>query len=241
MIQKLSSDIDYYKKSCGRVRTLAWMISFFSHQLPNPPKGGPVGEIGIFKVIFSRSVVRMIYFAEQYVRYIENEFRITDEMAAQPSQPQQFGRPISDGLFFNFDAFVFSSKVITEKNLLDTGKKYFHTSIRDSYSNYLNGFLSGFNVRLRDIRNEISHMNKVGTSIGSLLYFDNGNVTVRSEHNNGEDLIPLFDELFTNTITFIENMARFIFQNDCAEYGNPNKDQGWDGQVKTSEFVKIVP
>ena len=110
---------------------------------------------------------------------------------------------------------------------------------QNNYTNYLNEFLNGFNVRLRDIRNEISHVNKVGTAIGSILFFDNGNIIVRSEHNNGEDLIQLFDELFRNSIEFIENMTRFILQNDCAEYGNPKKDMSWNGNVKTSEFVTI--
>ena len=113
-------------------------MPLFSHELPNHPKEGLVREIGMLKIIFSRSIVRMIYFAEQYVKTLENEVKITDRFAAEPSHTQEFGRPTDDALFFHFDAFVFSSKVITEKNLLDTGKMCFHASIQNNYTNYLN-------------------------------------------------------------------------------------------------------
>lgn len=215
------------------------MLHIFSIDLPHPPGNGPVGHVGKLKVVFSRAVIRMVYFTEQFVRHLEHELTVTDEMALEPNHAQEFGRPTNDALFFNFDAFVFSSKVITEKNLLDTGRAHFHASLRGQYDLFVDTFLNGFNVRLRDIRNEISHVNRVGTAIGSIMFFNKGAVTVRSEHNNGKDLIPLFDELFRNTFNFIEGMNRLILSNDCAEYGFPTKDMNWNNVVKTSEYVQI--
>ena len=241
MTAKLTTDIDYYRKSCMRLRTTAWILHFFSHDLPYPPADGPVGHVGMLKTVFSRAVIRMTYFAEQFVKHLEHELVAADEMALQPDHAQEFGRQTDDALFFNFDAFVFSSKVITEKNLLDTGRTYFHTSIRGQYNTFIDGFLVGFNVRLRDIRNEISHVNRVGTAIGSTLFCEKGNITIRSEHNNGKDLILLFDELFRNTIAFIEGMNKIILNNDCAEYGFPTKDMNWNNVVKTSEYVAVKP
>lgn len=91
------------------------------------------GNVEKFAQNFSRYTFRTMYYAENFIKNLE--VVKLDLSERYDIMKNEFITLISDDLFFDFDAFVFSSKSIVEGNTVNV-KKHLHKDLQQEFSDY---------------------------------------------------------------------------------------------------------
>ena len=235
--------IQQFDDQVKRSACIAMYLRFHDVELPNRPSDHLLNEIDVMKINFSRYTLRTMYFAEQTIEWLKKVLHDLNSRS-KPSD-NDFMTSIDDRIFYYFDAFVLSCKVLTERNINDKGRQHFHSSIRDKFARYVDNDIMPFMLNYANpIRNEIAHLNAFGTSLGSMLRVQGSSIAIVTMYSPESNLIILFDEVLSATSKIVFDIAQFIMIHDCELYGYPTKDITFNSgaySIKRSEFVEIKP
>lgn len=204
---------------------------------PNTPKQFDIDEVQKMKLNFSRHSKRTMYYAVNFLeKYTEAVRGLIPEVS--------IGRrmvPISDDVFFDFDAFVFSAKSIVEGNIL-RGAKRLHPDVRTPFMTFSKEKFKDFiQTRLRPIRDEVVHLNNFGTAIGSFVHINEDHkFFFHTEYSPDVDLIGLFADILANMSDIIVTISRYIILHECYLWGFPRDGETFkygDHCIKISDLI----
>jgi hypothetical protein len=156
---------------------------------------------------------------------------------------QELMTMISDNIFFDFDAFLFSCKSIVEGKVMQRAKGL-HDKVRKEFMTYSkNAFETFIKNYLTPLRDEVVHINNFGSAIGSMVHIKNGQIMIRAfDYSEEMELKRIFTTVLTYMNDIIKNVAQFIMLHECYLFGFPTKDIKFVtsfGEYKVSDYVKI--
>ncbi len=198
-------------------------ISFY----PNIPNEYELNDADEMILIFERYALRALYFAEEFIQSINDVMNI--KINSRP-QNENYATNVDNKIYYMFDAFIVFSKSIMEGNIIKRSKKLNPLSKEyfDKIVLYYNNIF--IKKELNIIRDEIIHLNKWGTSLGSIAYFNcNHELTgIMSNYINKSgqkiDLIMLYSNILNKMINVIDEiMGIFIFEY-FVRFGVPDKN-----------------
>ncbi len=220
-------------------RGLAELINSFFTFCPNFPSDYTLTEVDIFKIVFSRYTKRTMYYAENYLQNLE---RIEVELKEKSHlNSKNFLMPISDAIFFDFDAFLFSSKSIVEKKMINRASGM-HLKIKNEFLTYAKDTLNNFiEPYLKPFRNEVVHINNFGSSFGSLVHIKDNKLFFKAFSLKNEiDLHEIFITVLKNISEIIKNIAKFTMLHDCYTFGFPDKTKSFNTGYHNYSFSDFI-
>lgn len=181
-----------------------------------------------FQILIPRYSLRMLYHAKNFIKNLLEFAKKHDEKI---SENGTIGFPIDLDIYFEFDAFLYSSKSLFEKNMLTNGKIYFSNEqkikfieiAKEAHKNFIYNFLKPF-------RDEAVHLNYLGTSISqvALVECDHGrkNIILHSTFRiNGRELnlLEVFETLFSLNNEVLKKIILLVIKEYITRYGMPKK------------------
>lgn len=247
----------------AKISALSHLFSF----CPNFPKAEyRLTETDMTIHTFTRHLLRVYYHSTNFINFISKihteilkQHRPASALNNQSSNlsekensSESFGTMVSDDIFFEFDAFIYSSKSIFEGKMHKRLKNIFKTDASEYNELSERIFSSTIRPVLMFIRNEVVHLNRFGTSFGSMAHVektDNGwKISLPSNYSmNGKqaDLIELFLLIFDNINRFVGEIITMLSETIYAEFGMPEKEINFNCgnvSVKIPSFeYSIIP
>ncbi len=181
-----------------------------------------------FEILIPRYSLRMLYHAKNFIK---NLLEFVKNHNEQIPENGTIGFPIGLDIYFEFDAFLYSSKSLFEKNMLTKGQRYFSKAqktifleiAKEAHKNFISNFLTKF-------RDEAVHLNYLGTSISqvALVTSDHGrkNITLHSTfQKNGQELnlLEVFTTLFSLNNEVLKQIFLLVIKEYINRYGMPKK------------------
>lgn len=224
---KMNTELKNLLKRINHIESKGKYIQFSLHFLPQFPRNNyelTDTDKTIQNVIFYTS--RAFHFARSYL----NRLNITLNNFNHPiSLKTKYA--IENEISYEFDAFVIMSKSILEGN---THKKisfpnpkllaYFNTFKKHKFNNFVKTFLT-------PVRDEIVHLNNMGTSWGNFIEFKNLEKTkfkITSYHKVKskpyEDLHDLFLELLEELLKTLDELFSIFHTHYILTFGNPKEN-----------------
>ncbi len=181
-----------------------------------------------FEILIQRYSLRMLYHAKNF---INNLLEFVKKHNDKIPENSTIGIPIGLDIYFEFDAFLYSSKSIFEKNMLTKGQSYFS---KEQKTNFLKiakaahqNFISNFLAKFRD---EAVHLNYLGTSISQVAFVTSEqgrkNITLHSTfRKNGQELnlLEVFATLFSLNNEVLKQIVLLVIKEYIDRYGMPKR------------------
>ena len=223
----------------------AYLSSCLPVMCPNYPKERACDGFDRFILVFSRSLKRYCYFLKLLLNTIDSETsKIIDK---DFNNEQEFMSVISDDIFFIFDAYLFSCKSLFEKNIYLSNNNIsgdLATKLVVIGKDYNKGL---FHKILGFMRNEVTHVNAYGSSIGSMIHIKNTaselNYSIPTEFTDDKNKRLCLIVISSNIWQLAQPIISDIFDIICTEtirrYGVPSKDTEYhwgESSVKLSDF-----
>ncbi len=156
--------------------------------------------------------------------------------------------PIDDEIFFDYDAFIFSSKSAFDKRLTK-GVSLLYNRSYEIFRPLIDDYSKKFVKPILDrIRNEIVHLNLMGSSYSSHAQVsrDNGSVEFRimstfysKDDSEVLDLLKLFMVIFENVKNYFWQVSAIILHHYFSIIGLPIRNVGIESNncvVRLSDF-----
>ena len=216
-------------------------LQHFSLNCPNHPTNYTLTEVDQLKLNFCRYTKRIMYFASNFLRKYD---RISDEIKERNNPSNEpYITMVTDDIFFEFDAFLFSCKSIVEGNSIKKAKGM-NPHVYKEYLNFSKmAFETFIKTYLNPLRDEVVHINNFGSAMGSSVKVEEGKLFFRAfNYSDNMELRGVFDTILENMSTIIRSVATFFMQNDCLTHGYPLKDisfKSYGENFKISDFVEI--
>jgi len=180
-------------------------------------------------ILFSRYALRMYYHARNFISKYDSIQNSKLQIAEEKTE-DEIMVPIENDIYYEFDAFISSAKSIAEEKMHKRMLENIHESLLAKYEklakDYYNNFLEPY---LSPIRNEVLHLNNLGSSIGSmakLMKLNNGfEIKIDTDFlpDKKIDLIELYMFCINKINSFVNEMI-YIFEEDTyLRYGKPEK------------------
>lgn len=182
---------------------------------------------------FAKKLIESIavYFDDDYARKHVEAFR----GLGYPVKENLNAVPVDDDIFFYFDALIFSSKSLFDKNIYK-GFRSLHHKSHEIAEPLLDMYKRDFDIKiLNTIRNEVVHLDFVGSSFTShaVVECDESPVRIKIESmfkkkDTGEvlDLLDLFRIILQCTSDFFLASASVIIHHYFMLLGPPIKNLG---------------
>lgn len=193
---------------------------------PNYPKDRTLNDVDNAISNICRYSKRTLYYAQNFNNNLN---LICNDLSNRVTkQDTTISTNIKDDIFFDFDAFIFSFKSITEetigiksKGLDNCSKKEFKKISKF----YLEDFIKPY---LIPVRNEVVHLNNYGTSFGSIACINQDNrLSIKCNYKLNDkkiDLIELFIFFFNNILKIIDSLLGVYIHYNFTRWGIPTKD-----------------
>lgn len=218
-INDLNNKIDLNKAK------IEFLMSHGIH-CPRHPKEYTMNDVDKLISNICRYSKRTLYYAN---KFIDSLYSVLTELEISDKNKLPVMTTIKDDIFFEFDAFVFSLKSLTEENIVNNAKKLDKESLKAFKifsSLHFNNFVKPF---LIPIRNEVTHLNNFGTAIGSLISISKEQkVSIRCNYKNIDgkdlDLIQIFNLFIEKTFDLIDNLLGIFIHHNFVRWGIPDND-----------------
>jgi hypothetical protein len=224
------------RDTINRNKCIAFILSNFYCYCPNLPEKLPTGGSEMMRMKFSRYTARTLYYAESFL----NKY---DEILRTKRGKAQISLADLDPLYFDFDAFIFSISSMLDGNILQPRGKYLHASLKEPWLEIVSGIKEYFKEPFLDsIRNEVVHLNELGTAIHPQTSYKNNRDQFFTNHSTTQDLVALFKDFLGMVTPIINDISTLLIRNDCEKFGYPTKDiifQYFDCSIKASHFIVI--
>jgi hypothetical protein len=228
--------IDTISKNKG----LADFLLNFALNCPNHPKSYKMLDIDIMKANFCRYTKRSMYYAENFMKTLG---KIENDLKTRYDFKSELMTVISDDIYFDFDAFIFSCKSIVEGKIMERSKG-FHSSVKNDFNNYAKSTFNRFvKSYLTPLRNEVVHLNNFGSAIGSMAWIKNNKLHIRAfDYSDDLELQKVFTTILTEMTSIINKVSVYIMLHECELWGFPEKDITFStgyNEYKISDFIEI--
>jgi len=232
----------------GRCRALLVMASqsfLLSATVPTGSRSND--EADILVMLFCRNGQRALYHANFF---LINYDKITAPSESTLAEGQEVGIAISDDLFFDFDAFVIACKSVMEGKVVDRAKAL-HPSVKGVFDQIAKDAKANLIDRhILPIRNEVTHLNLLGTSIGSMAFLkrESNVIKIRLRTNfvtslgrEPIELSELFDFILSGFMSICWRIAGVFIAHYFLKYGAPstNKHFNYDGSTISLSEIEI--
>ena len=241
-------DTSNLQTDIGRCRALLSMAPHSYVFSPNVPTGSrTLDDADLLVMLFCRYAQRALYHANLFLYNYE---RITRPSESILAEGQEIGIPISDDLFFDFDAFVIACKSVMEGNIAKRAKAL-HPSVKPVFDQIAANTKANFiDPYLKDIRNEVAHLKSLGTSTGSMAFLKReSNIIKIRLHSNfvtflGKkpiELSDLFNTVLSGFISVCWNISGVFIAHYFLKYGAPSKNMryGYNGSTISLSEIQI--
>lgn len=233
-------------------------VQDFRINCPDYPRAGYKWDIADhFVGNFSHHALRALYYSELFAvhlsRYLkEQEVRDRIVMArvftsVDSDTDEGIKIKIDNDVFFDFDAFVFAAKTLSDKNVrasIDELSQRARSALLDYYCTFVRTYVKPV---LNRFRNEIVHVGDHGSStFPTALVQKNGDVWaifLPSAFQAGEgsvwEITALFDKIFRHTIEQIWKTSGCFLLHYIEKLGLPDRVPGFEtahAKVEISDF-----
>ncbi len=181
-----------------------------------------------FEILIRRYSLRMLYHAKNFIKILLEFVKMYSDKIPENGT---IGIPIDLDIYFEFDAFLYSSKSVFEKNILTKGRSYFSKEQKTIFLKIAKvahqNFISNFSTKFRD---EAVHLNYLGTSISQVAFMEGlqgrKNITLHSTFpKNGQELnlLEVFETLFSLSNEVLRQIVLLVIKEYIARYGMPKR------------------
>ena len=223
-------DIPATKNAIGKCKALISMCAnpyIFSRNVPTGDLS--VDHADYLFLIFSRYSLRALYHAELFLHNYE---KITCLNLTELSKDQEFGIQVPDHIYFDFDAFVISCKSVLEGNIIKRAQNLEKRLIPVFLQIAEKAKASLIDPWIKPIRDECTHLNTFGTSIGSiaLIKLQNDTLIIRLNSNyktfrgKQAELTELFKIILNGLIDICWKVSGIFLAHAFIIYDAPQKN-----------------
>lgn len=196
----------------------------FLPQFPKSNYGLTETDKTIHNIIFYTS--RAFHFARSYANHLET---ILDNFDDSIKLKTKYA--IENKITYEFDAFVTMSKSILEGNS-QKRINFSNQKLQKHFKHFAKGKFNNFvKIFLTPIRDEIIHINNMGTSWGNSIEFQNFERTKfkitsyhRIDSKNFNDLHELFLKVLEGLLQTLEELFSIFFTHYIISFGKPNEN-----------------
>lgn len=201
---------------------LAEYIFFFLNDIPNPYE---YKELDYMRLKFIRYSMRAIFFLKKYNKEL---IRIYNKIEKVHGFEKILKIRIDDDIYHYFDAAIVFSKSITEKSNVINPSIISTTEIQDLLLLKMNFWKEKLDeMSIGKIRNEITHLNKNGTSLDSWVLTDGTSSSFKLLEflNKKYDINDYFNKVFELIICIIDESLGLIISEYINLYGVKSIDE----------------
>ena len=223
-------DILATKSAIGKCKALISMCAnpyIFSRNVPIGDL--PVDQVDYLFLIFSRYSLRALYHADLFLHNYE---KIMCLNLTELSEGQEVGVPVPDHIYFDFDAFVISYKSVLESNIVKRAQSLEQRLIPVFLQIAEKAKASLIDPWIKPIRDECTHLNTFGTSIGSIAWIklQNDSLIIRLNSNyktfrgRQAELTELFKIILDGFLDICWKVSGIFLAHAFIKFGAPQKN-----------------
>lgn len=197
-----------------------------------PREGHTLTPLELAILLFIKHVRRNLYFAKNF----SNKLFVVVEKSKELENGIDVAFLIDEGLYFDFDAFLFSARSLVDiemakkikRGINRESNKQLNKELGKRFYGITTETLNNFIPLITKYRNEVTHTKQFGSSIGSMANkLPSGEILIQTNFadNEGrmENLANVFAKIFDDLVPIILDIFNLFRDYYTTKYGKPSK------------------